>query len=286
MNFFFSGNSINRKFSNSLFVIALFPFLSTIFSACRSNNVKVDNELKQHFNKYGAVGCFGMFDNSRGKYTVYNIERFRERYSPASTFKIANALIAMQSGKVRDDSVIIQWDGVQRANEAWNRDMSLYQAFRVSAVPAFQQIAKLIGRDTMQFWLDSLKYGNMKIGPAVDSFWLDQSLQISADEQLGLVKKLYFKQLPFRASVQESVKKMMIQENNSAYQLAFKTGWGTTPSGKPLAWVVGWMEENRHTYPFVLNFEVDASKESEIPEIRKQLLKDILIDLGFYKGRM
>lgn len=286
MNFLSSGTSHNRSSYRKFSAVAMFLFAAVIFSACRSNNVKVDNGLKKHFDKYGAVGCFGMFDNSRGKYTVYNIERFRERYTPASTFKIANALIAMQSGKVRDDSVIIQWDGVKRENEAWNRDLSLYQAFRVSSVPAFQQIAKLIGRDTMRFWLDSLKYGNMKIGPAIDSFWLDQSLQISPDEQLGLVKRLYFKQLPFRASVQESVKKMMIQENNSAYQLAFKTGWGTSASGKPLGWVVGWMEENRHIYPFVLNFEIDASKENELPEIRKQLLKDILTDLGFYKGRM
>ncbi len=273
-------------FTKRLFHFTAILLLATAFAGCTFNNVKIDNQLKKYFDKYGAVGCFGMFDNSRGVFTIYNLDRFKKPYMPASTFKIANALIAMQSGKITDDSVIIRWDGIKRPVEAWNQDLSLYQAFRVSAVPAFQEIARKIGRDTMQYWLDSLKYGNRTIGVSLDSFWLNQSLLITPDEQLGLVKRLYFRQLPFRASVQESVKKMMIQENNSSYQLAFKTGWGATEKGKPLAWIVGWMEENRHVYPFVLNFEIDPAREEQLPEIRLKMLKEILTDLGFYKGRM
>ena len=77
----------------------------------------------------------------------------------------------------------------------------------------FQQIARSIGRDTLRAWMDSLQYGNKNLGTHIDSFWLDNSLKISPDEELGLVKKLYFHQLPFRVSVQDMVKKMMVQEN-------------------------------------------------------------------------
>ena len=208
--------------------------LIALLQACTVNNVRTDDSLKKYFDEKQVTGTFGMFDNSRGQFTIYDLEKFKKPYSPASTFKIVHSLIALQTGRVLDDSSIIKWDGISRWNAEWNQDLSLYRAFRVSAVPHFQSVARLIGKDTMQFWLDSLKYGNMKMGLRADSFWLDGSLTITPDEQLGLVKRLYFRQLPFRASVQESVKKMMIQENNSVYQLAFKTGWRNSNEGKPI----------------------------------------------------
>jgi beta-lactamase class D len=225
-----------------------------------------------------------MFDNSRGRFTIYNLDRFKKRVSPASTFKIVNSLVALQTGRLTTDSTIIPWDGVVRERPEWNQNLSLYHAFRVSAVPHFQEIARQIGKDTMKYWLDTLKYGNLNMGKSVDAFWLDNSLLISPDEQLGLIKRLYFRQLPFRESVQESVKKMMIRENNTTYQLAYKTGMGKSDAGKPMGWMVGWIEENRHVYPFVLNMEMD--NEAALPEAREKVLKEILTHIGFFKGIM
>ena len=267
------------------------PFLCllsavVLLAGCTVNNVDVDDSLGRHFESSNVKGTFGMFDNSRGRFTIHNLDRFRQRFSPASTFKIVNAMIGLQTGRLTTDSTVIPWDGVLRERPEWNQDLSLYRAFRYSAVPHFQSLARTIGRDTMQRWLDTLKYGNMRIGGAVDSFWLDTTLQISPDEQLGLVKKLYFRQLPFRASVQESVKKMMEQENNTLYQLAYKTGLGRTREGRPLAWMVGWIEENRHVYPFVLNLDGDPADGARLPAIREKVLKDILTQLGFFQGRM
>lgn len=268
--------------SVSFWVVAV----SGLLAGCTVNNVDIDNSLQKYFDAKQAQGCFGMFDNSRGTFTIYNLDRFKKPYSPASTFKIANALIALHTGRVANDSTRIPWDGVTRSIPEWNRDLSLYEAFQVSSLPHFQAIARSIGRDTMRLWLDSLKYGNMKMGAAVDSFWIDGNLLISPDEQLGLVKRLYFKQLPFRASVQEMVKKMMIRENNTLYQLAYKTGMGTTPEGKPLAWMVGWIEENRHVYPFVLNMETSEERGQDLKKDRAEVLKEILTSLGFFKGKM
>lgn len=254
-------------------------------NACTVNNVQEEDRLKVYFDEYKVEGTFAMFDNSRGQHIIYNLKRDTTRFAPASTFKMATALIGLQTGRVTSDSTILKWDGIQRENVDWNKDLTLAEAFKVSAEPHFQQLARSIGRDTMRAWLDSLKYGDGKMGPHVDSFWLDNSLKISADAQVWLVKMLYFKQLPFRASVQEQVKKMMIRENNSVYQLAYKTGWGKTESGHQLGWMVGWIEENRHVYFFAMNLET-PDQNIDMMNVRANILKNILTSQGFFKGKM
>ncbi|MDX2048760.1 MAG: class D beta-lactamase [Chitinophagaceae bacterium] len=270
---------------NQLIAVLLLSGMILFFHSCSVNNVKQDDSLKKFFDEQKTEGCFAMFDNSRGEFTIYNLRRDTLRYTPASTFKIVNALIAIQTGRILDEKTIIPWDGVTRERKEWNQDLTLEQAFRYSSVPHFREIARRIGKDTMKIWIDSLKYGNMNMGNTVDSFWLDNSIKISPDEQLGLVKKLYFRQLPFRDSVQAKLKKMMIQENNTQYQLAYKTGWGFTENGNALGWIVGWIEENRHVYPFVLNIE-SADHNADIPAIRKIIMENILKKLGFFEGKM
>ncbi|PWT96984.1 MAG: class D beta-lactamase [Bacteroidetes bacterium] len=256
-----------------------------ITSSCSLNNVKQDNSLKNFFDDNKVDGCFAMFDNVRAEFTIYNIQRDTARFLPASTFKIMNSLIAMQTGRVVDDSTVIKWDGITRKNANWNQDLTVGQAFKFSSVPHFQEIARRIGRDTMQMWLDSVKYGNMKIGTHIDSFWLDNSLKISPDEQLGLMKKLYFDQLPFQKRVMQVVRNMMIQEDNANYRLSYKTGWGFNEQGHSIGWMVGWIEESRHPYFFVLNIETPDT-DADIVSIRKNILTGILTQMGFFKGKM
>jgi beta-lactamase class D len=265
-------------------IIALCATL-LVLGGCRLNNVKLDDGLKKHFDAEKVDGSFALYDNARNDFTIYNMKRDTTRMTPASTFKIVNALVALQTGRLADDSSIIKWDGVVRQRAETNQDLSLYHAFRLSSVGHFQQVARSIGRDTLRAWMDSLHYGNKNLGTRIDSFWLDNSLKISPDEQLGLVKKLYFHQLPFRVSVQEMVKKMMIQENNTTYQLAYKTGLGRTEQGENVAWMVGWIEENRHVYPFVLNL---GTKDDGIDLVaaRPRILKNILTQIGFFQGKM
>ena len=231
-------------------------------------------------------------DNASGKFTVFNLGRYRDSsYLPASTFKIVNSLIGLQTGKIVNDSMIIKWDSVKRWKEDWNKDLTMYEAFRVSSVPYYQEVTRRIGRDTMQLWLDSIKYGaqydtqKVVIRGAVDSFWLNNTLKVTPDQQLGLVKKLYFDQLPFFKSYQEMVKRAMLFENNTNYRLGYKTGLGYLENGNILGWVVGWVEENGHPYFFVLNAE-SPNRDIEMTKIRLKILKDILKQLGFLEGKM
>jgi beta-lactamase class D len=136
----------------------------------------------------------------------------------------------------------------------------------------------------MQFWLDTLHYGSTKIKTRIDSFWLDNSLKLTPDEELGLVKKLYFKQLPFFGNYQDTVKKLMLSEDTPAYRISYKTGWGQKENGNQLGWIVGWIEENNHPYFFVLNIE-SKQKNFDMPNVRMKILKDILGHLGFMQGK-
>jgi len=229
-------------------------------------------------------GCFGLFNNSENNFIIYNLPRYRDSsYTPASTFKIVNSLIGIQTGVIKNENMIIPWDGVTRPVAEWNKDLTMKEAFEVSSVPYYQEVARRIGRDRMKQWIDTLGYGNRDISGPIDSFWLNNRMKIKPDEELGLVKKLYFNQLPFFKSTQETVQSVMLREQNTNYKLSYKTGWGNLENGHGLGWIVGWIEENRHPYFFVLNIE--SANSDNIPKVRIRLLRDILAHLGFFNGK-
>ncbi len=64
----------------------------------------------------------------------------------------------------------------------------------------------------------------------------------------------------------------------------FNTGLAKKEDGTPITWVVGWIEENRHPYFFVLNMETKNSTIN-LQEARMTVLKNILTQLNFFKGR-
>jgi len=272
-----------NKISYLLLLISYF-----LLASCSSNNIKEDNSLKKYFDEYHVTGTFGMYDNGHAKFTIYNLKRYADSaYLPASTFKIVNSLIGLQTGIISNEKMVIPWDGIVRSNPDWNKDLTMEQAFKVSAVPYYQEVARRIGKDTMEHWLRLLHYAAgtkdtaYKIRTRIDSFWLDNSMKISGDEQLGIVKKLYFRELkPFFKTYQDIVKRAMTWEQNTSYTLAYKTGWGRTETGHHLGWVVGWLEEDGHPYFFVLNIESDKP-DFDMVTVRKKMLLDILKYKGF-----
>jgi beta-lactamase class D len=269
--------------------VLIYFFCAVQLLSCSLNNAEEDPSLEKYFNENGLTGTFALFDNGTGKFTVYNMDRYRDSaYLPCSTFKIVNSLVGIETGRVRDSAAVIRWDSVVRPIAEWNKDLKMYEAFTYSAVPWFQELARRIGKDTMQHWLDTLGYGGLKgkyqIKNNLDTFWLDNSLKVTADEQLGLVKKLYFGQLPFQPRSQRIVKNMMKREENSNYKLSYKTGWGTTDKNHALGWIVGWIEENNHPYFFVLQVE-SPDRNYDMSTVRLKILKDILKQYGFMEGK-
>ncbi|WP_126244633.1 class D beta-lactamase [Chitinophaga rhizosphaerae] len=236
--------------------------------ACTPNNVKDAKEWQQHFAKHKLEGCFMLFDNGQGTFRVYNIDRAKERTVPAGIFEPFLSLTGLQTGAIRDSVVTI-------AGEPFN------QAFRNASLPAFQEVARTIGKDTLQRWMDSVGFGNRKIS-RVDTFWLDNSLQISPDEVLGFTKQLYFSQLPYQKRAQELTAGLMIMEKTSKYIFAWKAGEART-GAKRIGWVTGWIEENLHPSFFVLNFETE-DPSADMKALGQELTRNILSSEGFYKG--
>lgn len=286
---------LKALFSNQTVVI-FFVSLIVAFNSCSPNNVTVDSSIQKYFDSNKVIGSFGMFDNGAGEFTIFNLSRFRDSvYLPASTFKIVNSLIGLQTGKILGEKMVIPWDGVVRTfpngdtATDWNKDLTMAEAFKVSAVPYFQEVARRVGVATMQHWLDSIGYGSKIKKPVItqkniDQFWLNNDVKVSADEQLGLVKKLYFDQLPFRKeTTQDILKRVMLQEDNANYKLSYKTGWGFRENGNAIGWIIGWVEENKHPYFFVLNIEGPA--ETDMKAMRLNMLKSILRDRGFFEGK-
>ncbi|HQS35738.1 MAG TPA: penicillin-binding transpeptidase domain-containing protein [Sediminibacterium sp.] len=256
------------------YIYISFLLFGTLIVSCSPNNVQLNEEIGKYFDSAGVKGTFALFDNGTGDFTIYNLNRYKDSaYSPASTFKVVHSLIAIETGVVSDEKMSIQLDSV----------VTMETAFKKSIVPYYQEVARRIGKDTMQFWLDSLQYGNHSIGKSIDSFWLNNTIKLTPDEQLGIMKRLFFNQLPFQKRTHEIVKRMMLRESNANYQLSYKTGLTYNEKGDQLGWVVGWIEENKHPYFFVLNME--APSNISLVDTRISLLKKILSNQGFFEGK-
>ena len=267
------------------FLFLFLAFLCFAFASCTLNKAKINNDFKKYFDSAHVDGSFSLLNNQSGAITMYNMKLDTQRVLPASTFKIVNTLIGVETGKITDENMVIKWDGVQRPNPEWNKDLTLKEAFKVSSVPYFQEIARRIGKDTMQYWIDSLQYGNKNLSGPIDSFWLNNHLKISPDEQLGFMFKLYFDKLPFQKYAQQMVRNVMLQEENTLYKLSYKTGWGVDEKNNSIGWVVGWIEENRHVYFFVTLVK-SPDKNIDMKTVRMNITKNILKEMGFFKGEM
>ena len=265
----------------SLLFIACLLF---ILNSCTQNKATINNDLKKHFDAAGVEGSFALLNNQSGNIIVYNMTLDTTRETPGSSFDIINALIGIETGAIVDDKMVVKWDGVVRGDTSWNKDLDLKQAFKISANPYFQDVARRIGKDTMQVWLDTLQYGNKKIGASVDSFWLDNSLKITPDEQLGLMFQLYFDKLPFSKYAQHMVKGLMLQEENNEYKYSFATGSGLDEHNKSIGWVVGFIEENRHVFLFS-TFLKSTNQDMDMQKKGKEITHAALEELGFFKGQ-
>jgi len=258
--------------------IPAFLVVTFLFAACSTNNVTVDDSLGRFFDTAGVKGCFALFDNGQGRFTIYNLPRYRDSAYPAgATFDIPELLIGLQTGQLGNEKAVLAVMDTVPITIA-----RAFQSVGIENQAVFQKLSKNIGMDTLKKWVDSLHYGNRMLTNDTNGRY-DRDLSIKADEQLGLIKKLYFNQLPFYKRPHEIVRGLMKKESNSNYQLVYKTA-GVHYPDHILGWVLGWVEENKHPYFFVLNLE-SADPKADITGIGIQLIDRILPSMGFFQGK-
>lgn len=258
-----------------------------IFSACLllaiptlSNAQEIDNSFFKGYNT-----ALVIYDRSSGAMINANHALSARRLPPCSTFKIYNTLIGLELGLIRDpDAPWYKWDGVKRDIDGWNKDLTLREAFRVSAVPAYQILARQIGAERMKAYIDQIDYGTKDISVGIDIFWLNPpggaSLMISADEQVALLNKLLDKKLPFSEKSLAVLRDIMEVAKSEKGTLYGKTGSAMNPDGKwSLGWFVGFLENNGTTYVFACNV---TGGEEPSGKVARKIVEDVLRSKGLF----
>jgi beta-lactamase class D len=228
----------------------------------------------------GHTGAFVLYDVGNDSWTRYDSAACAVRHSPASTFKIPNSLIGLETGVIPDEHFVIPWDGITRPVSAWNRDHDLASAITYSVVPYYQELARHVGREPMEKFVRAFGYGNMDISGPLDAFWLGNSLEISADEQVLFLRKLASGDLPVSRRTLDIVRRILVLQETPL--LRGKTGFTSETSGGVIGWFVGYVEKEGHTYIFAFNVtSPDEEKDGEwIREHRKAIPLAVLRDLG------
>jgi beta-lactamase class D len=270
-------------------------FLLILLTACGSNQTpgpiptstlatpkeEVRADLVKYFQKYNLDGAFVLYDLNADHFIRYNPKRCDEGFLPASTYKIVNALIALETGIARDENYLIKWDGRQYPIKEWNRDHTLRSAMQYSVVWYYVELAGLEGPKTIQKYVDLIGYGNRDIGGKEPAFWLTGNLRVTVNQQIDLLIRLYKNELPFSKRNMDIVKDILLREKTDEYILRTKTG-STIQDSTPIGWYIGYLEKDSNVYFFATN--VSSLSTAELPSGAKETItRNILKELGILK---
>lgn len=264
---------------NFYLIILVFSFF---FASCTRNNVVDKKEYKTLFDKYNMHGTFATYDNIYDQFNIYNLKRYRDSaFSPASTFKIVVGLLGLENGAIIKNDVV-KYNGP--TTDSLKKELTFNEALRTSSNWYFNDVLVKMGKDSLQKSLDSLAYGNKKID-TVPGFYVNNTLSIKPDEQMGLLRKIYFNKLnrQFSTRTLEAVKDAMQMDATDKYKLHYKTGTTTGLNKKPLGWFIGWIETGGNKPKvnfFVLNVEGNGTMDEMISN-RKLLFKELMQKEGF-----
>lgn len=259
-------------------IVFLF-FLLVGIASCKTTSeihyVKEELDVKIFYDSLNVEGCFLLYDLQEKTCKVYNNQLVDSAYTPASTFKIPNSIIALETGVLKNLDQVIPWDSVVRQNVKWNQDTDFRSAYKNSTVWFYQEVARRVGEERMKFWIKELAYGNENINGGIDKFWLSGDLRITPKEQLTFLNKLIQRELNITDSTYIRMEEIMVYEKTDDYILRAKTGWGDQ-NNRDIGWFVGYVTRNNKNYIFVnLVLNSDPENKNFIPS-RVGITYDVL----------
>ncbi len=260
------------------FLIPALAVCNLLPSCQQQQTEEVRPEFGRYYEQYQVQGTFVLFDPQKNRYTLYNPEQRNTPCTPASTFKICNSLIGLETGVIRDEHFVIPWDSTVRSNPAWNRNHDLQSAFRNSAVWYYQELARRVGPEKMKYWLDKAEYGNADTSGGVDLFWLKGGLRITPEQQIGFLRKLHDNKLPFSQRSMDIVKKIMVLKDTMGCVIRAKTGWGS--DGSDVGWFVGYAETKGKVYYFANCIRSSDPDNPNFLKARSEIVYSILRELN------
>lgn len=238
--------------------------IALLFASLSSHAVEVvpAPQWQRHFDAAGARGTFVLFDPALDQYRILDETRARRGFLPASTFKVANAVIGLETGAIADEREVFRWDGKPQVRREWERDHTLASGMKDSVVWMYQEVARRIGKARMKDWLARLDYGNRHVGGGIDHFWLQGELRITAMQQVAFLHKLAEGRLPATQRAQRLVREAMVVEKTREHTLFAKTG--STGGKGAVHWWVGWVERRgKPVAYFAMNLDVGPETKFE-----------------------
>lgn len=240
----------------------------------------VDDGGDAIFREHGVEGAFVVLDEHRRVRRIVGPALAQTGFLPASTFKIPNTLIGLETGVIPDEHFALKWDGQTRDVEAWNRDHDLASAMKYSVVWFYQEVARRIGEARMRTWVDRLAYGNRDIGGGIDRFWLDGALRITPREQVEFLRRLHDRALPVKQENVDRLMRILVLEETGDYVLRGKTGL-TVIGERAIGWLVGFVERgglDRYVYASLTL--APRERAAELIPLRKAIAKKLLVRAG------
>jgi beta-lactamase class D len=250
-----------------------------------SEKVLIRKDLKKYFDNCNVVGSIAIYDNNNHTWILSDTIYTRKETLPASTFKIINLLIALETKTISSENEIVKWPGSTDTikydfRPSIYHDITVKEAFEVSAGWAFIELAKKIGKANYKKYLTLCNYGNLDLSQTDADFWNFGAFGISPINQVEFLKRLYEENLPFSKRNIEIVKKVMTTEQNDAYTIYSKTGW-TRENGINTGWWTGYIVNKSGTYFFATRLIQDRKfNTSNFGNCRKDITKSVFKDLN------
>jgi beta-lactamase class D len=251
----------------------------------QKDSVIVRSDFKKYFKDCGVDGSVAIYDNSNNKWILSDTTEIALETLPASTFKVINLLISLETQTIKNENQIVKWVGSTDTVKYGYRpeiyhDMTVKEAFEVSAGWVFVELAKKIGKEKYMEFLKKTEYGNQNLSQTDADFWNFGAFGISPINQVNFLRKLYENKLPFSKENMEIVKKVMINEENKSYILRAKTGW-TRDKGINTGWWIGYIEKGSDVYFFATRLLQDRkNNRADFGNCRKEITKKILTEIG------
>ncbi len=206
--------------------------------------------------------CFMLYGLDDSELVLNGVEECSVKTSPASTFKVPHALIALETGVVKDPFAMVAWDGTKQSYETWERDHSLDSSMKWSVLWFYRRTAAAIGRERMLASLKKLGYGSDTYEGEQTSFWVNGDLVISPAEQLAYLRWMFRYELPASRANIDAVKAAMRMPEGAITMargthpfpvggvVHAKSG-NATVDGERVSWLIGHLERGGKEYVFV-----------------------------------
>jgi beta-lactamase class D len=267
----------NLNLANWLIIILIFfPFLR-IHS---QKNIDQNERLHLLHKSMGVKSSILIYNQKKNKYITNDTSLINQLITPNNTFYILESLIGLESGNIKDTADFFTWDQQNYSNPNWNQDQNLTMALKFQTEWYFNQVAQKIDTAKMKSWINLVDYGNKDLSGGVTQCWKNNSLKITVKQQMDLLRKMYYYNLPFSVEHLRYIRKTFsFSRLNNKNLYSFKTKG--LNNNLPVIWYLGYVEFLNNTYLVVHTVEMTSRKKNKyFSTIQSELLFSTLKDLG------